>query len=167
MLNTVFGASWLDASCKEYLCAVPFLYCTLCSYPLCYGLSQLGACMCPACSAPVHTCWHSRPVSRAQCELTRHVSCSTITELTNGTSRLHMDPTGKAKTPPSEAEVKEQVTKLACAYNLVTPYTSSVGVLLQSDPVDPSKVKEHEIPIQVGTLLAATLLCRYQSRMHL
>ena len=49
--------------------------------------------------------------------------------------------------------IKEEVTRLACAHGLVTPYTSRVGVLLQRDPLDPAKVQHSEVPIQVRLLL--------------
>lgn len=75
---------------------------------------------------------------------------STISELMQGTSRLHLDPSGQPlKAQPSSDEVKEEVTRLACAEGLVTPYTSRVGVLLLHDPLDPGKVQQHEVPIQV------------------
>ena len=63
---------------------------------------------------------------------------------------MHLMPDGEAKKEqPSEQEVKAEVVKLAVAENLVTQYTSSVGVELRNDPLDPHKVKHHEIAIQV------------------
>jgi hypothetical protein len=32
----------------------------------------------------------------------------------------------------------------------VTLHTASVGVLLQSSPLDPNKTERHEVPLQVG-----------------
>ncbi len=79
--------------------------------------------------------------------------CSTISELLAGNSSLHLDNKGNPRQPqPSPDTVKDEVVRLAVANNLVTPHTSSVGVMLSHDPLDPSNVTNHEIPIQV---------CRY------
>ena len=64
---------------------------------------------------------------------------------------LHIMPNGESKkAQPSGKEVKAEVVNLAIAENLVTQHTSSVGVELRHDPLDPYKVKHHEIAIQVS-----------------
>lgn len=78
------------------------------------------------------------------------LACSYVGSLLEGTSQLHLRPDGSAVEPAPSAEmVKDEVVRAAVAENLVTPYTASVGVMLQSDPLDPSKTAKHEVPLQV------------------
>ena len=64
---------------------------------------------------------------------------------------MHMKPDGELRKPqPSHNDVKAEIIKLAVAENLVTEYTSSVGVEFRADPLDPSHVTQHEIPIQAS-----------------
>jgi hypothetical protein len=42
--------------------------------------------------------------------------------------------------PPSESSVREVVVRAAVTEQLVTRYTSAVGVMLQADPLDPYAV---------------------------
>ncbi|KAK9805053.1 hypothetical protein WJX73_007564 [Symbiochloris irregularis] len=70
-----------------------------------------------------------------------------ITELLASTNVHRFHHNGKAS--DERAAVKEVVVKLACAYGLVTPYTSRVGVQLKRDPLDPSQVQHSEIPLQM------------------
>lgn len=46
--------------------------------------------------------------------------------------------------------VKDEVVRVACAENLVTPHTAAVGVLLRSNPADASKAAEVEVPLEVS-----------------
>ena len=41
----------------------------------------------------------------------------------------------------------------------MTPHTASVGVLLQRNPLDPSKTEQHEVPLQVGSATQSGTLC--------
>ena len=34
--------------------------------------------------------------------------------------------------------------------NLITQHTASVGILLQSSPLDPAKIEQHEVPLQAS-----------------
>ena len=43
--------------------------------------------------------------------------------------------------------------------NLVTRHTASVGVLLQSSPLDAAKTEQHEVPLQVGSATQSGALC--------
>jgi len=74
--------------------------------------------------------------------------------LLGGASQLHLKPDGSAvASPPAEDVVKDEVVRAAVAENLVTPHTASVGVLLQSNPVDASLTEKHEVPLQVGHIV--------------
>ena len=75
---------------------------------------------------------------------------SYVGALLGGTSQLHLKPDGSAAAPPpAEDVVKDEVVRAAVAENLVTPHTASVGVLLQSNPMDASLTEKHEVPLQV------------------
>ena len=76
-------------------------------------------------------------------------ACRAISELSSGTSSLHLGPQGQ-QLQPSEQDVKQQLVKLACEHGLVTPHTSRVGVLVQKDALDPAKVRQVDVPIQVS-----------------
>ena len=75
---------------------------------------------------------------------------SYVGALLGGTSQLHLKPDGSAVAPaPAEDVVKDEIVRAAVAENLVTPHTASVGVLLQSNPLDATKTEKHEVPLQV------------------
>lgn len=44
------------------------------------------------------------------------------------------------------------VVNCACKLqeNLITQHTASVGILLQSSPLDPAKTEQHEVPLQAS-----------------
>ena len=52
--------------------------------------------------------------------------------------------------------VEEEVVRLAQGVNLVTPHTAAVAVLLRSNPLDITTVKEEEVPLQVSKTLLST-----------
>jgi len=73
-----------------------------------------------------------------------------IGSLLNGTSELHLSADGTPlPSQPQQQDVEDAVVLLAISEGLVTPHTSAVGVMLQRDPLDPSKVKKFEVPLQV------------------
>ena len=73
-----------------------------------------------------------------------------IGSLLNGSSELHLSPDGTPlPSQPQRHDVEDAVVLLAISEGLVTPHTSAVGVLLQKDPLDPSKVQKVEVPLQV------------------
>lgn len=75
-----------------------------------------------------------------------------IGALLNGTSELHCSQDGTMlPNQPDAKQVDEAIVALAISEGLVTPLTSAVGVLLQQDPLDPSKVKKVEVPLEVPT----------------
>jgi hypothetical protein len=78
---------------------------------------------------------------------------SYVGALLGGTSQLHLKPDGSAAAPAPDADVvKDEIVRAAVAENLVTPHTASVGILLQSNPLDASKIEKHEVPLQVRHL---------------
>lgn len=64
-----------------------------------------------------------------------------IGSLLSGTSELHLSPDGTPlPSQPGRQAVEDAVVLLAISEGLVTPHTSAIGVLLQKNPLDPTKV---------------------------
>ncbi|GAX83003.1 hypothetical protein CEUSTIGMA_g10430.t1 [Chlamydomonas eustigma] len=85
-----------------------------------------------------------------------------IGDLMDGVSAMHCNTAGVMhENQPDPKRVEEAVVKMAIEECLVTPLTSAVGVLLQANPLDPSKVSRVEVPLQIPqgrTLFNAPLL---------
>ncbi len=65
-----------------------------------------------------------------------------VSSLLDGTSHLHLAPDGTPlSNPPQDDDVKASVVAAAVDAHLVTRYTAAVGVLVQKDPLDPTKVR--------------------------
>lgn len=78
-----------------------------------------------------------------------HAMCS-IGNLLNGSSSMHCSCDGtKLAEQPDARRVEDAVVVLAEEEGLVTPFTSAVGVMLQSNPLDPTTVQKVEVPLQV------------------
>ena len=85
---------------------------------------------------------------------------SYVGALLGGTSQLHLKPDGSAvDPPPAEDVVRDEIVRAAVAENLVTQHTASVGVLLQSNPLDASEVQKHEVPLQVRGIAEVLTCC--------
>lgn len=65
---------------------------------------------------------------------------------------------------PSDDLVRQTVVRLAVAANLVTPYTSAVGVSLCRDRADPAAATPVvEVPLQVRRLMRVRLFVGSQT----
>lgn len=53
--------------------------------------------------------------------------------------------------------IRDEVVRVACTENLVTPHTAAVGVLLRSNPADASKAAQVEIPLEVSGSILLTV----------
>ncbi len=88
---------------------------------------------------------HPQPLTRSP------FPCGPLPAPQSGRSPLHVRPDGAPLLqPPTDDTVREAVVRLAVAAQLVTPYTSAVGVALRRDPLDPQRVDTSEVPLQVG-----------------
>lgn len=73
----------------------------------------------------------------------------TISGLLEGTSAMHCQPDGSTLLHrPSQSQIEDAAVAIACEEGLVTSLTSSVGVMLRRDPLDPASVQRADIPLQ-------------------